>query len=292
VIAGPASSDLAAKIANRLRCQLVVADLRIFADGESKVRIGKTAVNCVIVQSTYPPADTHLMQAMMLTRKCADDGARDVCAVIPYLAYARQDKAFLEGESISISLVARLFEAAGIKHLITVDIHSQLVTSHFSSVSIQNISSLPILAEYARSMRLENPIAVSPDAGGAERVGEFARVLQCGFLVLKKSRNRNTGEVTVDGNFQTDIKGRDAILVDDMISTGGSIVSAAEVLQQHGASKVYAVCGHALMIGDAAKMIRAAGVRDIVATNSIPNEFAKVDLSEAIAAALKSRYSP
>jgi ribose-phosphate pyrophosphokinase len=290
VIAGPASPDLAEKVAKRLGAQLVAAELRVFSDGESKIKIGKAGKNCVVVQSTHPPTDTHLMQALMMARKCADGGARDVCAVIPYLAYARQDRAFLEGEAVSIALVAKLLEAAGVRHVITVDIHSQLAMSHFASV--QNVSSIPLLADYAASkLKLRRPIVVSPDAGGAERAKEFARHLKTDSVALKKSRDRTTGEVTVDEKLDADVSGRDAVLVDDMISSGGSIVKAAEMLRKKGAGKVYAMCAHALLIGDAAQKIKAAGVQDVIATNSVPGEYAKVDLSPAIADALKSRYS-
>ncbi|HEY7734148.1 MAG TPA: ribose-phosphate pyrophosphokinase [Nitrososphaera sp.] len=291
IIAGPASHDLAARIAARLDAQLVVSELKIFADGESKVRIGKTAPNCVIVQSTYPPADTHLLQALMLAKKCADDGARDVCAVIPYLAYARQDRPFLEGESVSIALLARLLEASGAKHLITVDIHSPLAMSFFTSIGIQNVSSIPLLAEFAASMNLEKPLAVSPDAGGAQRAKAFASCLGWDVIALEKTRNRTTGEVTVRTELGVNVSGRDAVLVDDMISSGMSIVRAAEVLRKNGAKRVVAMCVHALMLGDAAQKIRAAGISDVVATNSIPNEYAKVDLTEGISNALVSRYS-
>jgi ribose-phosphate pyrophosphokinase len=290
VIAGPASTDLAEKIAKRLGAQLVAAELRVFSDGESKIRIGRAGKNCVIVQSTHPPVDTHLIQAMMMARKCADDGARDVCAVIPYLAYARQDRAFLEGEAISVALVAKLLEAAGVRHVITVDVHSKLAMSHFASV--QNVSSIPLLADYAATkMKLRRPIVVSPDAGGAERAGEFATRIKTDTIALKKSRDRTTGEVTVDEKLDADVSGRDAILVDDMISSGGSIVKAAELMRKKGAGKVYAMCAHALLIGDAAQKIKAAGVQDIIATNSVPGEYARVDLSPAVAEALKSRYS-
>jgi ribose-phosphate pyrophosphokinase len=290
VIAGPASPDLAEKIAKRLGAPLVAAELRVFSDGESKIKMGRTGKNCVIVQSTHPPADTHLMQAFMMARKCADDGARDVCTVIPYLAYARQDRAFLEGEAISIAIVAKLLEAAGVRHVITVDVHSQLAMSHFAS--IQDVSSIPLLADYAASkMKLHRPIVVSPDAGGADRAKEFARLLKTDMVALKKSRDRTTGEVTVDEKLDVDVSGRDAVLVDDMISSGGSIVKAAEVLRKKGAGKVYAMCTHALLIGDAAQKIKAAGVQDIIATNSVPGEYARVDLSPAIAEAVKSRYS-
>jgi ribose-phosphate pyrophosphokinase len=288
VIAGPASSDLADRVAKRLGANLVAAEVRVFSDGESKIKIGNVGKNCVIVQSTYPPVDTHIMQALMMAIKCAD-GAGDVCAVIPYLAYARQDRAFLEGEVVSIALIAKLLQSAGVRHVITVDIHSRLAMSHFSSV--QNVSSIPLLAEYASKMKLRKPIVVSPDAGGAERAKEFAKYSKTDALALKKSRDRTTGEVTIDEKLDVDISGRDAILVDDMISSGASIVKAAEVLYKKGAGKVYALCAHALLIGDAAQKIKAAGVQDIIATNSVPGEYAKVDLSPAIAQVVKSRYS-
>jgi len=288
VIAGPASPDLADRVAKGLGAHLVTTELRVFSDGESKIKIDKMGKNCVIVQSTYPPADTHLMQALMMAIKCAD-GAHDVCAVIPYLAYARQDRAFLAGEVVSIALVAKLLQSAGVRHVITVDIHSKLAMSHFASV--QNVSSIPLLAEYASRMMLCRPIAVSPDAGGADRAKEFAKHSKIDALVLKKSRDRTTGEVKVEEKLDIDVSGRDALLVDDMISSGGSIVKAAEVLHNKGAGKVYAMCAHALLIGDAAQKIKAAGVQDIIATNSVPGEYAKVDLSPAIVEVVKSRYS-
>ncbi|HEU4605452.1 MAG TPA: ribose-phosphate pyrophosphokinase [Nitrososphaera sp.] len=289
VIAGPASTDLAEKIAKRLGAQLVAAELRIFSDGESKIKMGRAGKDCVIVQSTHPPTDTHLMQALMMARKCADDGARDICAVIPYLAYARQDRAFLDGEAVSIALVAKLLEAAGARHVVTVDIHSQLAMSHFAS--IQNVSSIPLLADYAAEMKLHRPVAVSPDAGGAGRAIEFSKRLKADVVALKKSRDRTTGEVTVDEKLDIDVSGRDAILVDDMISSGGSIIKAAELLRKKGAGKVYAMCAHALLIGNAAQKIKAAGVQDIISTNSVPGEYARVDLSPAIAEVLESRHS-
>jgi ribose-phosphate pyrophosphokinase len=288
VVAGPGSSDLANNIARRLEAQLAVASLRIFSDGESNIKLGKVGKNCVIVQSTHPPTDTHLIQLLMMAKKCSDDGAQHVCAVIPYLGYARQDRAFLEGEVVSIGLVAKLFEAVGVKHIITVDIHSQLAMSYFTS--IQNVSSVPLLADYASKMKLRNPIAVSPDAGGTSRAREFARHLDIDVVVLKKSRHRVTGEVTVDEKLDTDISKRDAIVIDDIISSGDSIVKAAEVLHKKGVGKVYAMCAHALLIRDAAPKIKSAGVQDIIATNSVPGEYSKVELSPEIAWALKARY--
>ena len=288
MVAGPASSDLANNIAKRLGAQLKVAQLRIFSDGESKIKLDKVGKNCVIVQSAYPPTDTHLIQLMMMAKKCKDDGVEDICAVIPYLGYARQDRTFLEGEVVSIALVAKLFEAVGIKHSVTVDIHSQLAMSYFAS--IQNVSSVPLLADYISKMKLREPVAVSPDAGGTNRAKELARHLKIDMVALKKSRDRVGGEVTIDENLNTDISRRDTILIDDIISSGCSMIKAAEVLHKKRVGKIYAMCAHALLTGDAAQKIRSAGVQDIISTNSVPGEYAKVELSPAIAAALKSRY--
>jgi ribose-phosphate pyrophosphokinase len=288
VVAGPGSFDLANNIAKRLGAQLIVASLRIFSDGESNIKLSKVGKNCVIVQSTHPPTDTHLIQLLMVAKKCTDDGAQHVCAVIPYLGYARQDRAFLEGEVVSIDLVAKLFKTVGVEHVITVDIHSQLAMSYFAS--IENVSSIPLLADYASKMKLRDPIAVSPDAGGTNRAKEFARLLDIDVIVLKKSRHRVTGEVTIDEKLHMDISKRDAIVIDDIISSGGSIIKAAEVLHKKGVSRIYAMCAHALLIRDAAQKIKSAGVQDIISTNSVPGEYSKVELSPEIASALKSRY--
>ena len=289
VIAGPSSPDLAARVARHLQAPLVPAELRVFSDGESKIKMAKVTGNCVIIQSAHPPTDTHLVQIMMMAKRCTDAGADDICAVVPYLAYARQDRAFLEGEVASVAVVAKMLEASGVRHVITVDIHSQLAMSHFTS--IENVSSIPLLADYAAKMKLHRPIAVSPDAGGADRAQEFARHIKTDMLALKKSRDRNTGDVTIEEKLDANVAGRDAILIDDMISSGGSIIKAAEVLRKNGAGKVYAMCAHALLIGNAADRIKAAGVQDIIATNSVPGEYGKVDLSPAIAAVVKSLYA-
>lgn len=289
MIAGPASADLAAGISKELKANLVVPDLKVFADGESKLRLSAIGGLCVIVQSTYPPVDTHILQALMLAKKCIDDGAKEVCAVVPYLAYARQDRAFLEGEFATISLIARLFEAVGVKSMITVDMHSQRGMSHFSTINIQSVSSIPLMAEHAKRMSLHDPIIVSPDSGGAERVMAFAEQLKQDTLILKKSRNRSTGEVTIEEP-RMEIKGRDAVLVDDIISTGGSIIAAARVLHTKGANRIYVMCAHALLLGDASERLVKAGIDDIIATNSVPNKYAKVDLSHSITEALLSRY--
>jgi ribose-phosphate pyrophosphokinase len=289
VIAGPSSFDLAARIARKLDTDLVTVDVRIFEDGESKLRFGKTEKKCcIIVQSTYPPTDRHLLQLLMMIKKCADCKVHKIYAVIPYLAYARQDREFLDGEVVSMAVVARLLEAAGTAQLITVDIHSPFALSHFA-IDVQNISSIPILASYAlNNISLDSPIVVSPDSGGKERAAEFARILNVDMIALRKFRDRDTGRLSIDERLDTNVEGRDVILVDDMISSGSSIAEACKVLKKRKSAKVYAICTHALLIGNAVSTIKAAGVEDVIATNSVPNKSAKVDLSPIISANLNS----
>lgn len=291
IIAGPSSTGLASNIAKDLKSNLVEVDLRIFSDGESKIKMPKTSKNCVLVQSTYPPVDRHLMQALMIAKKCVDYGAKEICAVIPYLAYARQDRAFLDGEVVTIDLVAKLLREAGVTTMVTVDIHSTMALSYFNQIKAHNISSIPLLASYVKTnVKLNKPFVVSPDEGGAKRAAEFAKLLNADMIALKKFRDRNTGQVRVEEKIDVDVSGRDTVIIDDMISSGGSIVKAAELLKKNRADKVYAVCAHALMLDDASSKITSAGVNEIISTNSIPNEFATVDLSPAVSSFIKTLF--
>lgn len=291
VISGPSSLELANNIAANLNVSPVLAEVCIFNDGESKIRIPKILnKNCVIVQSTYPPTDRHLLQALMMIRKCSEDKVTNIIAVIPYMAYARQDREFLPGEVVTMSLIARLFESVGTRQLITVDAHSSASLSHFC-INVQNVSSIPLFASYAEeNLKLDNPLIVSPDLGGAVRAKTLASILKTDSIALIKNRDKSTGEVRIEPEKPSYQVGRnDAIILDDIISTGDSIVKACEALRQFGlCGKIFVMCTHALLIKNATQKIKAAGVKDIIATNSVPNEFARVDLSPIICAPLRS----
>ena len=287
VIAGPSSTILAKKIAECIHAKLIPVDVRLFTDGEIKIRIdGVRKKYCIIVQSMYPPTDRHLLEALMMIKKCDDDQAMDICTVIPYMAYARQDRAFIKGEVVTMELIAKLLETAGAKRIITVDIHSARALSYFT-VDVQNISAIPLLAKYVSdNIRLKKPVVVSPDAGGLKRAEEFARILGIDVMTLTKCRDRKTGLVYINDDLGYSVNGRDAILVDDMISSGCSIVKACQVLKKNKSGSLYAMCSHALLIGDAANKIKAAGIREIIATNSIPNKWARVDITSMISKSL------
>ena len=190
-----------------------------------------------------------------------------VYAVIPYMGYARQDKQFLSGEIITMSIVAKMIKMAGAKKVIFVDIHSKTGLNHFK-ITKENVSAIPELAKYFKKMKLTNPLVVSPDIGGSLRAKKFAGVLNTDFIALKKSRDRNTGKVQIHSS-KADVRGRDLIVVDDIISTGGSIVKATQFLKRQKCKRVFVACTHGLFIGDAIRKMKKAGVSQIISTNKI-----------------------
>jgi len=283
VAAGPASLDIATNLSVKLGATLLTIEVTDFPDGESKIRVGDDVRNkrVIVVQSTYPPVDKHLMQLLVLCHKLSEDGADVFCAV-PYLGYARQDREFLSGEVVTMGVIARLMRSVGIKRLVTVDIHSVKALGLFS-FPVYSTSSIPLLAEYiGKNSDLQKPIAVSPDFGSSTRVEAFSAVLKCEHVSFKKSRDRKTGEVSTEEQ-SLDLKGRDAIIIDDMISTGASVAKCANLLKKYGASRIIAACAHAVLIGGAADKIMSAGVDELITTNTIPSKYSKVDVSPLLA---------
>ncbi len=290
VLPGPSSLDLGNYIAARLKSISIPIDLKIFSDGESKIRIDTNLSNkkCIVVQSTYPPVDSHLLQTLMIVSGCYYAGASEVITVLPYMGYARQDRKFLEGEFVTISLIARLLECIDVRNLITVNIRSIKALSYFN-LKIFNISSIKSLANYARTkFDLVDPIVVSPDAGGISRAKEFSEIMNSNFFALKKIRDRISGNVVMDENLQVDIKDHDIIIIDDMISSGETILKALGLLKKNQCGKIYAMCVHALSDENSINRLKTAGLTDLISTNSVPRSCSKVDLSTDITNALSS----
>ena len=286
VIAGSASKDLGKRIARRLKSPYVEAKTRIFPDGESKITFGRIPKNSVVlvVQSTYPPVDTNLLQVLSIISQ-ARKAASKIYAIIPYMGYARQDRQFLSGEIVTMSIVAKMLEAAGAKKIIVIDIHSKTALNHFK-IPKENVSAIPDLAKYFKKMKLKNALIVSPDMGGALRAKKFASLLNADFITLKKSRNRKTGKVRIQSS-KVDVSGRDLILVDDIISTGGSVIKATQFLKRKKCKRVFVACTHGLFIGDAERKIKKAGASQIISTNTIPRGTSKVDVSGVIAKSIR-----
>ena len=288
VLAGPASEDLGRSVAEKLGLPLLRAEFKRFPDGESKFTSEEKLAgkSVLLVQSTYPPVDEHLFQLLLASHQLSQEGAK-VTAVVPYLAYARQDKEFLPGESVTLGVVAHLMRSAGVRRLATVDIHSAEGLSLFS-FPIYSVSAIPSLVEYAReSLSLSDPVVISPDLGGSKRTEAFAQLFGAKFLQLSKSRDRVTGGVKLK-DAKLEVKGKEVLIVDDIISTGGTVCAAAEAVLRQGAREVVALCVHGLFVGEALKKLQDAGVKTIVGTNTVPGPNSKVDVSEALSAHLRT----
>ena len=231
VISGITSEDIAKKIAKKIKANLVKSEIRTFPDGESKITlIGKIAKKrSIVIQSIFPPVDTNLVQILSLITK-AKENSSQVDVVVPYMGYARQDREFLPGEIVTMKVLAKLFKAAGASKITVVDIHSLIGLKYFSNKT-QNVSAIPDLVKYFKKLRLKNPLIISPDQGGKQRAKEFAKEFNSDYIALEKARDRKTGKVKIKTTNLSEVENRDLILVDDMISTGGSLIKATQFLK-------------------------------------------------------------
>ena len=289
IILGPSSTELGRKIAEILGVRAVSIAHKKFPDGESYIRFEEEIAGeeVAIVQSTGPPQDTNLIQLFILADAAKDLGAKRVVAVVPYLAYARQDKRFLPGEAISIQTIGKLLKASGVDELLTVNVHEEKVLEKFE-IPAKNVSAIGLLADYFRSRGLEDAFALAPDEGAAGLADEASKILggDCGWL--HKERDRYTGEVKTEERI-LDVSGKDVIIFDDIISTGGTIANAVKILKKQGARRVYAACVHPLMIGNAKERILQSGAEEIVGTDSVPSNVTVVSLAPLLAEALAGK---
>ena len=288
IILGPSSRELGKKIAELAGFGKVPVASRVFPDGESYVRLEASVKDehVAIVHTTSNPQDSNLMQLCFMANAAKRNGAKKVTAVVPYLAYARQDKLFLEGENVSIETIAAMLNAAGIDQLITVNIHAETALSKFPFPA-KTLTAIPLLAEHFVKKGCTKAFALAPDKGAMYIAQQAQQILGGEAGSLEKHRDRHTGQTTQTGT-HLNVKGETVIIFDDIISTVGTIVGAAKILREQGAKRIYTACVHGLLIGDAEKRILDAGVEEIVATDSVPSKNSKVTLAPLISEALKA----
>jgi len=269
-----------------LKSRIVSVVFKTFPDGESYLRLDGDVKSeeVVIVQTTGPPQDAHIMQLFLIADAAKDLGAERVTAVVPYLAYARQDERFLPGEAISIETLIKLIEASGTDRFLTVNIHKEAVLKKFS-IPAENLSAITLLAEHFKNKGLAGAFSLAPDKGALELAKEADRVLDGGCGWLRKDRDRLTGEVCVEEK-RFGVEGRDVIVFDDIISTGGTIAAAVKMLKMQGARRVFAACAHPLLIGEARRKIIQCGSEEIVGTDCVPSPVSVVSVASLISEAL------
>jgi ribose-phosphate pyrophosphokinase len=290
IIAGPASKELAEAVSAQTGYPNVPVVSKVFPDGESYVRLDDEIAgeDVAIVQTTCPPSqDARLFQLAFMADAAKRAGAKKVTAVVPYLAYARQDKMFLSGEGISVETIARMLKAAGGDQLITVNLHSEHSLSQFPFPA-KTLTAIPLIAEYFVKKGYKGAFALSPDKGAMYIAQQAQAILGGEAGHLSKTRDRYTGQTkqTAEG---LDVKGKTVVILDDIISSGGTIVGAAKIMRELGAKHVFCGCVHGLLIGDAEKRILEAGVEEVVGTDSVPSAVSKVSLAPLISQELKAQ---
>jgi len=296
LIVGPASQILGVKIAQELEIDSINTEIKKFPDGENYLRINiedETIISgkeVIIVQSTGPSAsadqNARLLELFMMIDSVKRMGAVKIIVVVPYLAYARQDKLFRPGESQFGNVILRLINALSIDEFYTVDIHAPLIMEECLCKAI-NIDSMKLLADYVKSKGAKDIVVVSPDKGAIERSSAFAKHFGEDIPVelLEKERNVKTGEIEMSGTLN--LKDKDVVIADDIIATGGTMATAIKIAKESGARKVFAVATHALLLQQAKFRIIKAGADEIIGTDSIDNEASKVSLAKIIADYLK-----
>jgi len=284
IIGGSSSQKLAANIAQEMGDVLCPLESRKFPDGERYVRIkGEVEEGVVVVQSTGYPQDENLMELFLILKTIRDMGITNIRTVIPYFGYGRQEKSFNYGEAVSAEVVCQLIEFAGASSIYSINLHEQSICDLFK-IPAYNLSAMPAIANYVKD-NVEDPVIIAPDKGALGFAQEVASLLNCQCDHLEKIRLSPEKVETKPKNL--DIEGRDAVIIDDIISTGGTIVNACSILKEHQASRIVVSCVHPVLVGDALLKIFAAGADDVVGTDTLKSEVSNVSVASLVADALK-----
>jgi ribose-phosphate pyrophosphokinase len=271
LFSGRSNPELADKIADKLNVSLGEVELKTFANGETYVRYDDSirGSDAFIIQSGSPPVNDHLLELLIMVQAAKLASAKRITAVVPWYPYSRQDKKSRPREPITARLVADFLEAAGVDRVLTMDLHAGQIQGFFN-VPVDHMTALPLFATYFRDKGLfgENVVAVSPDPGRAKMARRFGQMLEADLAIMNKVRpEHDTAEVSeVIGN----VDGKVAIMSDDIIVTGGTLIAGAKALKEAGATEVYACATHGLFPGNAFEKIAASELSEVTVTDTVP----------------------
>jgi len=268
IFSGRSSNYLAKKIANAYGIRLGEIAITEFADGEFQPSFEENirGDDVFLIQSTFAPAD-NLMELLLLIDGARRASARRIVAVLPYFGLARQDRKDKPRVPIASKLVANLLVAAGVDRVITIDLHADQIQGFFD-IPVDHLFASSIFIPYIQKMGLPNLIFASPDTGGTRRAAVYAKILETGFVICYKQRSKpnEVAKMYIIG----DVKGKDVILLDDIIDTAGTITKAADIIMQNGANSVRAFATHPILSKDAIERIEKSSFTEVIVTDTIP----------------------
>nr|WP_228517533.1 ribose-phosphate pyrophosphokinase [Aliidiomarina indica] len=271
LFAGNATPELARKIADRLYIKLGEADVGRFSDGEISVQINENVrgSDVFIIQSTCAPTNDNLMELIVMVDALRRASAGRITAVIPYFGYARQDRRVRSARvPITAKVVADFLSSVGVDRVLTVDLHAEQIQGFFD-VPVDNVFGSPVLLEHMKLQSFDSPVMVSPDIGGVVRARAMAKLMNDADLAIIDKRRPKANESQVM-HIIGDVNGRDCVMVDDMIDTGGTLCKAAEALKKNGAKRVFAYATHPVFSGNAVENLRNSAIDQVIVTDSIP----------------------
>ena len=271
IFSGSANESLAEKVASHLNLSLSPRELFIFPDGERRVWIeeGVLGQDCIIVQSTTTPVDEHYMELFFLIDGLKRSGARSITVVMPYIGYQRQDHIFRSGEAVSVEVIITLLEALKIDRIIFVDPHTIKIPDMFH-IPVRSLSALPLFAEEIKKENWQDgeSVLVTPDMGGIRRIQILSDLLDnMPYISVVKNRDLATGSLEVS-QFEGEVKKR-CLIVDDMASSGKTLVQAADLMQKNGAEEVYAFVSHAVFAKEAPELLQNSILKKVYVTDSV-----------------------
>lgn len=269
LFAGNANQALAREICDFLGVGLCEAEVRTFSDGEIFVEIGENVrgSDVFVIQPTCPPVNDHLMELVIMVDALRRASARRITAVVPYYGYARQDRKVAPRVPITAKVVAEMMMVVGVRRVLAMDLHAGQIQGFFN-IPVDHLYAAPVLVKYIRDELRDNIIMVSPDAGGVERTRAYAKRLDADLAIIDKRRER--ANVAQAMNVIGDVKGKKAVLIDDMVDTAGTLCAAADILMRSGAEEVYACCSHGVLSGPAIERLEKSQIKQLVVTNSVP----------------------
>jgi len=286
IVNGPASPMLARRVADAMKTSVMQLENKVFPDGETYIRFPKSVEGerVAVIQSCYPPQDKNLVDLLFTLDAAREMGAKETAAVVPYFAYARQDDKYRSGEAVSAKTSARLIEAVGASHFLTIDVPSNKALRFFT-IHSHNLTCMNLMGTYLKTRGLRKPYVLAPDDGAIPLAKTVSAALRTEYAWFEKSRDKVTGAVSTSGK-DVDLKGRDAVIVDDVISTGKTIANTSQIAKKQGAERVIAVCAHLLLTGNAEQTLKAAGVEETIGTDSIEIRPQPVSIAPVLAEAL------